>query len=149
MGIQISSKSQPRMKSTCLESFKAQSQFQYRFTRRHCHLTLPGLPLCLSESSTWSWRGVQNQLSAAGAADGPSISPHSESIMTVAFKVGDNFTCAVHFHLIPRHHLLISINLPVLKNIAVGFVLFRLVPVYQGVIIHFALFLVDLGNVYA
>lgn len=92
---------------------------------------------------------MQNQLSAAGAADGTSVSSHSESIMTVALKVGDNFTCAVHFYLIPRHHFFISINLPVLENIAVGFVLSWLVPVYQGVIIHFALFLVDLRNVYA
>lgn len=105
------------------------------------------LPLCFSESGTWSWRSVQKQLSAAGAADGTSISSHSEGIMAVAFKVGDNFTCAVHFYLIPRQHFFISINLPVLKNIAVGFVLFWLVPVYQGVIIHFALFLIDLRNI--
>lgn len=110
------------------------------------------LPFCVPDSwipSTWSWRSMQDQFSAAGTADRTPVSSHSERIGTVAFKVGDNFTCAVNFYLIPWYHFFVSINLAVFQNIAVGFVLFWMMPVYQGVIIHFTLFLVDLRNVYA
>jgi hypothetical protein len=92
---------------------------------------------------------VECELSAAGTTDGALVGSHSESIVRVAFKVGDNFTCARDFHLIPRHHFFVSVDLPIFKNITISFILFRMVPSYQGIVINFALFLIDLRHIYA
>ena len=99
--------------------------------------------------NTWSWRSMKNQFPAARTADWTLVGSYSESIVTITFKVGNDFTCATHFYLIPRQHFLISINLPIFEDIAIGFILFWMVPVYPSIVIHFALLLIDLWHIYA
>lgn len=92
---------------------------------------------------------MKSQLSAARTADGALVGSYSESIVTIAFQVGNDFACAAHFNLVPRQHFFISVNLPIFKDIAIRFILFGMVPVDQSIVINSALFLVDLWHVYA
>lgn len=118
-----------------------------RFIFHHGLFQLYAL-LIPSIHATWSWRSMKNQFSAARTADGTLVGSYSESIVTITLKIGDNFTCATHFYLVPRQHFFIAINLAIFKDIAISLILFWVVPTYQSVVINFALNFIDLWHIH-
>lgn len=74
----------------------------------------------IRKNSTWSWRCMQSNFFAPWTTDGPFTSSNSKGIAAVIIKIRYYFALAANFDILPRHTLLFSAELMILKNIGIS-----------------------------